>query len=154
VLWLTNGGSKQRCCYSSGGEKEISSSSPLLWFFHFFFLCFVYPWLSFCPLGFVLKKKTSLPGFKLPLTLSFFSLFHFSLWLVPPPPFLLLLPTVLLSTRKTVVAGGGGEDVLCSWWWAVLSVGQRLAAAFFACVEVQVPFFFDGGATCGWKMMS
>jgi len=49
-----------------------------------------------------------------------------------------------------VVAGGGGEDVLCSWWccrgWeedggVVLSVGQCLAAAFFACVEVQAPVF-------------
>jgi len=49
-----------------------------------------------------------------------------------------------------VAAGGGGEDVLCSWWccrgWeedggAVLSVGQCLAAAFFACVEVQAPVF-------------
>jgi len=31
-------------------------------------------------------KKTSLPGFKLPLTLSFISLFHFSLWLVLSSP--------------------------------------------------------------------
>ena len=60
--------------------------SPLV--FSFFFLSLfrlpvVIPLSSrFC------FKKTSLPGFKLPLTLSFLSLFHFSLWLVlSPPPF-------------------------------------------------------------------
>jgi len=77
VSWLTDGGSEQRCCCSSGGEREISSSSPLLWFFCFFFLCFVYPWLSFCPLGFVLKKLPS-PVSSFPLLFPF-SLYSISL---------------------------------------------------------------------------
>ena len=87
VSWLTDGGSKQRCCCSSGREREISSSSPLLWFFRFFFLCFVYPWLSLCPLGFVLKKLPSpVSSFPLlfPLSLYFISLFGS---FFPPPSF-------------------------------------------------------------------
>jgi len=88
--------------------------SPLV-FFVFFFLCFVYPWLSLCPLYFVFKTKTSLPGFKLPLTLSFLSLFHFSLWLVLSSLRFVLFFAVLLSAGKTVAAGGD-DEVLCSWW--------------------------------------
>ena len=63
--------------------------SPLVFLFFFlslFRLPVVIPLSSrFC------FKKTSLPGFKLPLTLSFLSLFHFSLWLVlsSPPLFFL-----------------------------------------------------------------
>jgi len=95
--WQCCGGGQWRCrgsrttapssgaCCSSGGEREISSSSPLLWFFRFFFLCFVYPWLSFCPLGFVLKKLPS-PVSSFPLLFPF-SLYSISLCGSFSPPF-------------------------------------------------------------------
>ena len=63
--------------------------SPLVFSF-FFFLCFVYPWLSLCPLGFVLKKLPS-PVSSFPLLFPF-SLYFISLFgsFSHPPPFFFL----------------------------------------------------------------
>ena len=126
LRWRCCGGGRWRChgsrtaapssdaAVSSGGERD-SSSSPLLYFFRSFFLCFVYQRLCLCPLGFVFFFLISLPGFKLPLNLSFLSLFRYSLFDHFPlcPPFLLALSAVFIGQR------GAGASLSppyrCAW---------------------------------------
>jgi len=81
VSWLTDGGSKQRCCcFKRRRERVFLFPSPLVFRF-FFFLCFFYQRSSPYPLGFVLFLFLNFPpGFKLPLNLSFLSLFRSSLF--------------------------------------------------------------------------
>jgi hypothetical protein len=87
--------------------------SPLVFLFFSFSVSFIrgYPFVLLV----LFFKKTSLPGFKLPLTLSFLSLFPFSLWLVLSSLRFVLFSAVLLLAGKTVAAGGD-DEVLCSWW--------------------------------------
>jgi len=73
LRWRCCGGDRWLC----RGSRTATPSSG----YCFKRRCYCFSVVSLYPLGFVLKK-TSLPGFKLPLTLSFLSLFHFSLWLV------------------------------------------------------------------------
>ena len=92
LRWWCCGGGRWRCrgsrtatpnsgaAVSSGGERE-SFCLPFSSSFSFFSLCFVYQRSSPCPLGFVLFLFLNFPpGFKLPLNLSFLSLFRSSLF--------------------------------------------------------------------------
>ena len=76
MSWLTNGGSKQQCCYfQRRRERFFLFLSPL-----FFVLSFSVSFTSGClfVLSALLFNKISLPGFKLPLNLSFLSLLRYS----------------------------------------------------------------------------
>jgi len=69
VSWLTDGGSKQQCCcFQRRRERFFLFPSPL-----FFVLSFSVSFTSGClfVLVVLLFNKISLPGFKLPLNLSF-----------------------------------------------------------------------------------
>jgi len=86
----------------------------------------VFQWFPFYPLGFVFKK-TSLPGFKLPLTLSFLSLFHFSLWLVLSslrfvlfsPVFSFFFSTFFLFVLPTSFFFSPLSPRVLALWWSI-----------------------------------
>jgi len=100
VLWLTDGVAVQAVKRERFLPLPLSSG-----FFVFFFLCFIYPWLSLCPLDFVFKKHFP-PRFQaspysfLSLSISFLSLARS------------LLPLVRSVFCGAVV---GGEDNGSRW---------------------------------------
>jgi hypothetical protein len=114
-------------------EREILPLPLSSIFFRSFFLCFVYQWLSLCPLGFVFKK-ISLPDFKLPLNLSFLSLLHYSLFghfpLRPPSLFLIFLPRFKLFLPSLYFGSSPFRFVLSSLRFVLLSP----VFLFFLCV--------------------
>ena len=114
---------------SSDGERSFLFPYP-----RFFFLCFVYQWLSLCPLGFVLKFsplfKTSTWSF-LPLSISFLSFRSLSSSFPPP------------CQRCSSLSAAASWRC---WWWRPGEWLGRWSAPFFFLFSVF--FFFSPVLLC------